>query len=81
MWVLRGGGRVEGCFPNAVFGLAETILKGMYHKDLPSIIHELDLGQLVLETNSPYLLPPGCQGQTLQANLGMMLEVDGMVAK
>ena len=68
-------------FPNVVFGVAGTILKGMYHKDLPSFIHDLDLGQLVLETDSPYLLPPVFRGQTLQANPGMILEVAGMVAK
>ena len=71
----------RAAFPNVVFGVAGTILNGMYHKDLPSFIQDLDLGQLVLETDSPYLLPPVFRGQTLQANRGMILEVAGMVAK
>ena len=45
-------------FPNAVFGFTVTILQPDRNQDLWPVLNHLPLSSMVLETDSPYLVPP-----------------------
>lgn len=47
--------------PNTFFGITATILRNPT-PDAEDAIRMMDAGRLILETDSPYLAPPGCKG-------------------
>ena len=59
-----GGGLAEAetwieAFPNVIFGLTPKLLSSQRHPELFNVVGSISSGRIVLESDAPYLPPPG----------------------
>ena len=63
-------------FPNVVFGFTGALLQPQKcHPELMKVVSSVDLGRILLETDSPLLLPPKYRGVTKHSNPYMVADI------
>ena len=67
-------------FPQAVFGLTSLALKEENKDRMERVVEKIPLQKILLETDSPYLVPPRLRRASKQSNPGMITEIANFVA-
>ena len=67
-------------FPQAVFGLTSLALKEENKDRMERVVEKIPLQKILLETDSPYLVPPRLRRASKHSNPGMITEIANFVA-
>ena len=69
-------------FPNAVFGFTGALLHPKKrHPELSKVVAAMDLGRMLLETDTLLLLPPKYQGMTSNSNPYMVVDIASEIGR